>query len=132
MGKLIAAFKIVMFSKKSLVLKHPFFLEDQLQKLEHFLKFAILIYIPSWFTATIPQTAPQNDLQLIHKSRNYLDQKCGNAAINAISRHLWYLTEELVPLSLFSSNVDGATKSKIATRMLNSKKKDKLSNLQVL
>ena len=125
MGKLIATFKIVILLRKiqSLPPKESFLIEGQLQKLERFLKFDLFIYIPWWFTAPLPQNAPQNDITLILKSRTFPDHKCGNAVIKAASRHLWYLTEELVPLSLFSSNVDDSTKSKLAAKLTNVEKK---------
>ena len=113
------------FSKqiKSKLPKDSFLIEGQLEKLERFLKFAVLIYIPWWFLAPIPQNALKNDLELIVKSRNFPNKTCENAAIKATSRHLWYLTEELAPLLLFSSNVDITTKRKIATKMMNVEKK---------
>ena len=43
---------------------------------------------------------------------------CANAALKAFSNHLWYLTEELVPIALFSNAVDMGTKQIIAEKML--------------
>ena len=46
------------------------------------------------------------------------DEQCANAALDAFSRHLWYLTEELVVLGLFCRNVKVETKEKIAKKLL--------------
>ena len=40
-----------------------------------------------------------------------------SAALKALKGHLWYLTQELVPLSLFSSSVDDETKSELVLEM---------------
>ena len=41
--------------------------------------------------------------------------------------HLWYLTQELLPLSLFSSAVDDETKATIVEKILKHPKKNRLS-----
>ena len=41
-----------------------------------------------------------------------------DTAINAISKHMWYLTEELVPLCLFSNTLTNAAKQKVVDKLL--------------
>ena len=50
------------------------------------------------------------------------DCECSKCTQKTVERHLWYLTEELVVLSLFSSNVTSSVKEKIAQRLLNEEK----------
>ena len=46
-----------------------------------------------------------------------VDKVCADAAINAFSNHLWYLTEELAMLGLFSSRVPLPTKVKMVEKL---------------
>ena len=124
MGKLLSSFKIVILAKEisSKLPKDTIFTVGQLEKLERFVQFAVLVYIPWWLTSPIPQDAPQNDFIFVKKSLSYPDKICSDAAVSALQRHMWYLTEELVPLSLFANNVNDATKSKIAEKLLHEDK----------
>ena len=64
-----------------------------------------------WFTAPVPASAPSNDLILINKLIQYrqIDKDLADAALLAFSRHLWFLTEELVVLGLFCKDVNDAS-----------------------
>ena len=86
--------------------------------------FCVYVYVPWWLTCPIPSAAPFNDLKLITNVKEYqkLNKTCSEGALKAISRHMWYLTEELVPLALFSSQVDEDMKKKMADK-LNSQEK---------
>ena len=57
---------------------------------------------------------------LLNKLISYrkVDKPCADAAIKALSAHLWYLTEELAPLALFSSQVPNETKQQMADMLL--------------
>ena len=56
-------------------------------------------------TAPLTADAPQNDLLLIQMLQQYerLDGAVARACLKTLSRHLWYLCEETVPLALFGS-----------------------------
>ena len=51
--------------------------------------------------------APLNDLQLLQRLIRYecVSMDISKCAVKAFSRHLWYLTAEMVPLALFSNKV---------------------------
>ena len=55
--------------------------------------------------APLTADAPQNDLLLIQMLQQYerLDGAVARACLKTLSRHLWYLCEETVPLALFGS-----------------------------
>ena len=80
------------------------------------------VYLPWWKSATIPSSAPCDDLNLINSILQFKEIKLGAAkdALMGIGNNLWYLTEELLPLSLFSSNVWEHTKAKIAKKIFSS------------
>ena len=79
------------------------FASGQHKKIKRFVQFFIFCYVSWWLTAPVPASAPSNDLMLINNLIQYrkIDEVCANAALRAFSRHLWYLTEELVVLGLF-------------------------------
>ena len=97
-------------------------LKGQLNKLEVFLKFVMYVYLPWWITATVPESAPCHDLSLINSILQFkeINQRAAKGALKGIGNHLWYLTEELLQLSLFSNNVSEDTKAKIAKTILSS------------
>ena len=45
-----------------------------------------------------------------------VDELCGTTALNAFSRHFWYMTGELIPLCLFSSKFTTIEKKEIAAK----------------
>ena len=81
--------------------------------------FIALVYIRPWITCTNSCDAPTNDLNLVRAVVTYrsISEAISTAAAKAISRHLWYLSEELVPLSLFSDCVSINTKRQMAIRI---------------
>lgn len=46
--------------------------------------------------------------------------------MKSFGNHMWYLTEELVPLALFSNTIDVDMKKKMVTKMLELEKEDGL------
>ena len=47
-----------------------------------------------------------------------------NEALRRFGNHMWYLTEELVPLCFFSNNVKDSTKLAMAEKLLNVEKNE--------
>ena len=91
----------------------------QLSKVERFTYFAIYCYVPWWLKASIPTSAPKNDMTLIENLKSYdiVDDIIANSTLNAMNRHMWYLSEELVPLSLFSESISDEVKRKISKKI---------------
>ena len=77
------------------------------------------MYIRPWITCTNSCDAPVNDLTLVRAAIGYgsTSEMISTAATKALSCHLWYLSEELVPLSLFSDNVSIDTKRQMVLRI---------------
>ena len=84
-------------------------------------------------TSTRSRDAPNNGLELInslsklpsHLVKNQPLFKCmGNAMLAKLEDHLWYLSEELVVLSLFSDKLDDAMKNKCRKVMLKAFKEE--------
>ena len=120
--RLMYTAKIVLLSPQVAKSDAKILLKGQLNKLEVFLKFVMYAYLPWWITATVPESAPCHDLNLINSILQFkeINQRAAKGALKGIGNHLWYLTEELLPLSLFSNNVLEDTKAKIAKTILSS------------
>ncbi|KAG0719886.1 hypothetical protein GWK47_049585 [Chionoecetes opilio] len=58
--------------------------------------FVSLLYIKHWHEALIPEYAPKNDLELLRALNEYPDKEVGAEGTRALSRHLWYLSEDLI------------------------------------
>ena len=69
-------------------------------------------------TASDASTTPGN-LLLLKTLFNYnsIDATCASAAIKALTLYMWYLTEELVPLALFSSGINPYIKQKMVGKL---------------
>ena len=60
-----------------------------------------------------------NDLTFIKHLQRYkdeIDPEIGQAALNALVLHTWYITGELVTLALFSNKTSSQQKAKIAKK----------------
>ena len=53
-----------------------------------------------------------------------MDSVIANEALRRFGNHMWYLTEELVPLCFFSNNVKDSTKLAMAKKLLNFEKSE--------
>ena len=51
-----------------------------------------------------------------------------DSALTALKRHLWYVTEELAVLSLFSSKISIEQKAKMADKLLGLQPEEKLTS----
>lgn len=84
--------------------------QDVLQmkhNLMRFSMFASLIYIRYWNRCSTLFDAPKNDLNFLQELQSYqnIDEDVSRVAMFALNRHLYYMSEELAPLSLFSEKV---------------------------
>lgn len=109
MSKLLYVFKIYVFRQQ-----FELTISENSSCLEFGL-FAALIYMKSWITCPNVIDAPYNDLQLIQNIITYesTSETISAAALKAFNRHLWYLGEELVAVSIFSESVSYQTKNDI-------------------
>ena len=57
-----------------------------------------------------------------------VNKKVSESALKALDRHLWYLTEELVVLAIFSSKVSLEEKEKMANKLMELEPEEKIIN----
>ena len=127
MSKLLYSLKIVLISDQILDLPSGTVLGvGQFPKLQQFVEFVVFCYTPWWISTPVSSAAPINDLKLIQSIQKYKHHHpgIGNAALKAIGLHMWYLTEELVPLSLFSHSLSDEEKDLVSKKILQSQSSD--------
>ena len=83
--------------------KNTIMTQKQAALIERFVKFISLVFVKWWIRCPLAAESGLVDLQLLSDIRAYPDKTVATAAERALHNHLWYLTEELAPLSLFSS-----------------------------
>ncbi|KAG0718749.1 hypothetical protein GWK47_051855 [Chionoecetes opilio] len=107
MSKVLYSFKIWMFRGQFRLTKKE---ERGLQRL---CLFVVRVYAKAWIEASFSVQAPRLDLELIKALGTYdkIDPEIGDVALSKLSSHLWYVSEELVGLSFFDSDVSCETKN---------------------
>ncbi|KAG0713776.1 hypothetical protein GWK47_015469 [Chionoecetes opilio] len=111
MSKVLYSFKIWMFRGQFRLTKKE---ERGLQRL---CLFVVRVYAKAWIEASFSVQAPRLDLELIKALGTYdkIDPEIGDVALSKLSSHLWYVSEELVGLSFFDSDVSCETKNAMVT-----------------
>lgn len=112
MAKLLYAIKMYLFRDQRdtvhLTMKNE-------KALHRFVQFGSLLYCKWWTKAALAAEAPADDLQMWKDLVKYqiFDAEISVAARKVLSQHLWYLSDELVGLAIFSDTVAVEEKDKI-------------------
>ena len=94
--------KVIYILKMSLLRHHLDLHWQTKKKVEKMSLFAVFVYMKSWFSAPCLTSAATNDLELYRRLLKFktVHKKVSSTAASVLQRHTWYLTEELIPLSL--------------------------------
>lgn len=94
--------------------------QGKMDKLRRICLFNALFYVKAWLSACSAADASVNDLQLWNDLIWYkrFDPAVAQAAMTALNRHLWYLTEEIAPFALFSTLLSDSYKKQIIRQLL--------------
>ena len=84
--------------------------------------FAVILYLKAWFMAPLAVSAPYHDLSLLQDLYKYRqhNEAISKAACKKLEHHLWYLSDELVGLAFFDSEVPVAVKRKMVQALRSS------------
>ena len=108
------------YTLKLTLLQHKFpdisWHKKKLEKMKFFILFA---YMESWFTSSFLFSAAQNDLLLHQRLLKFskFHKKLSQVGLSVLQRHTWYLTEELVSLSLVSNNISIEVQNSLAQKI---------------
>lgn len=94
--------------------------QGKMDKLRRICLFNALFYVKAWLSARSAADASVNDLQLWNDLIWYkrFDPAVAQAAMTALNRHLWYLTEEIAPFALFSTLLSDSKKKQVIQQLL--------------
>ena len=114
MSKLLYVLKICLFRSEFSLSSHQ---ADSIRDLAIFI---VRIYVKTWTLCSIPTAAPRVALNFIKNVRAYekIDKKLSLAVLDKMRRHLWYLGEETIALSLFDDGVSDAEKNEMRVSLL--------------
>lgn len=117
LSKAIYSLKIYMFRKQFHV--NP----SELLALREVCLFIVFFHVEAWFVATSAIEAPYHDLKLFQNLLEYKKDhpKVAEAALEKLSKHLWYLNENLTGLALFDQKLSREEKLKIVDSIKNKK-----------
>jgi len=101
MAKLIYSLKIYLFRSQFRLTK------AELSGLQQLNAFTVKLYLKAWYTSMSSTAAPRNDLQLLKDLVTYsvINKAISCSATKTFMRHLWYLSETLVGLAFFDSEI---------------------------
>lgn len=117
MGKIIYLLKICILQERIQILPAgSVTTKQQVKKVHDLVTFLSLLYCKWWLLCDSAVDAPQNDLEFAKSILRYelISPLISQSAFKAFSRHKWYLTPEMIPLSLFSDVVSVQQKKLIA------------------
>ncbi len=114
MGKAIYLLKIYIFS-----LIYNRLTNRQIVNLERMVVFILCLYGKYFLESSLTVAAPKLDILFIKHLKMYrnIDIGISNCVLQSVKRHLWYLTPELVPLSLFDKTLSMDDKHSIARKL---------------
>ncbi|KAG0714142.1 hypothetical protein GWK47_014691 [Chionoecetes opilio] len=92
--------------------------------------YVCLLYIKHWHEALIPEYAPKNNLELLQALNEYPDKEVCAEGTRALSRHLWYLSEDLIALAFFDDRVEDGEKKADAENLVRPASKKALKRLE--
>lgn len=121
MAKLLYSIKICLLEQHIAILPPgTVTTKRQVAKIRDFVNFATVIYSSWWMSCNSAVDAPWHDLKLICSLLQYnaVNSTVASSALSAFKNHLWYLTAEMVPLSLFSQLVPATERRELADRLL--------------
>jgi hypothetical protein len=127
MAKIIYSIKMCLLQKEILNLpSNPITNSHVMEKLQQFSTFVSHVYCSWWLSCSSAVDAPWNDLMFLKNLKKYecVNKLISNVAVKAFSRHLWYLTSEMVPLALFSRKTPAQTRQNLAHQILINKPHD--------
>ena len=83
--------------------------------------FVVFVYLEAWFSATVLVSAASNDLAFHKRADSFkaVDKKVSRSATKVLNRHTWYLTEELIALTIFDEGLPKETRDLIAAKIGN-------------
>lgn len=120
MAKGLYCLKICLFRRQLKEAANFAISKHQEQAIQRLCTFLVSVYVRHWFEAPYAADAPINDLLLVKEIEAYgqlVDADVAGKAMQKVKGHLWYLSEDLVGLALFSKKVSPDEKKEMLENM---------------
>ncbi|KAG0724224.1 hypothetical protein GWK47_005233 [Chionoecetes opilio] len=111
MAKAIYAVKIMLFHDQLEMSRR------ELAGIRRVAFFVTMVYAKYWNEAMIPSYAAKNDLDFITDVKRICDDGVASVAECAMQRHLWYLSENLIGLTIFDDRISPEQKAEMVEGM---------------
>ena len=117
---LAKALYLIKISMVADVLSEKVLPADKRESVDRMVRFIVLFHAKYFLQAFLPAAGLRLDLQYWNDMTDYsrYDDEVSREVQQSILRHTWYLTEELIVLSLFDRDLDFNCRSDIATALL--------------
>ena len=105
---------------KILGFRHQFKLSKRdLDALRRICVFVCTVYASFWFVAPVAASAPLHDLAMLKLAEDYskVDNKISQIILSKMRLHLWYLSEDLAAVTLFSPDASNEEKEAIVNAL---------------
>lgn len=118
--------KSIYLMKMELMTERISFSVEERRQVHKMAQFIALFYAKYFLRSRIAVFSPLDDLKFLSSIISYSDEDPDLAipVITSIKRHLWYLTEELVVLSLFNEELASFTRSVMAKKLFSTPRPD--------
>ena len=92
---------------------------EERRQINKMARFIALFFAKYFLRSRIAVFSPLDDLKFIGSMISYREEEpdISSAVLTSIKRHLWYLTEELVVLSIFNEDLSSFTRSMMAQKL---------------
>ena len=97
----------------------------ELQSIRRICLFTITLYLNTWLTAPVTCDTPYNDLCMLQSIAAFhnIDSEVADVTLYKIKGHLWYVSEDLVGLSVFFDKVFADEKKQMVSAFIKPRNK---------
>ena len=111
--------KSIYIMKMTLILYQIPLHSQKKKKVQKMALFVVFVYLRAWFTAPALVSAASNDICLFLSLQKFksVDSKVSTITTAVLNSLTWYLTEELIHLSLFNEDLSLSERTILATKI---------------
>lgn len=112
--------KAIYYLKMALVAHHTdLFHQNELREIHIMSEFVAVFFTPWWLKTFLSTKSPTVDYTAISTMKKYMvvNPEVAEPCLLSLGRHSWYLTEELVIMSLADEEVSADVRSKMAKQL---------------
>lgn len=104
--------------------------EREMIEVNKLAEFVALFYAPVFFKSPLPSSAASNDLLFMEQMKTYAKfaPEISREVIKSCTRHLWYLTPQLVVFALVDNSTQPEEKQELALKLYHTKREENVKS----